>query len=215
MQTCAYNLELGCGSHGPARSTETLTGRFSLMASTGAWKGHEKWCFHRALRTTLSRYCSWLVWRLGRMGLEVSGGGGLPAEDGAWAVGCPWPTLLGPDICAASRPSPMLARCGAGTGADGGPAGHHSFSREPGAGSTERGPLIPLHSSLGSLRGWTERSRTKSGEERKEEKERREKEESVRHLLEISQMPVCFPSIILTITTTTTSLPQLYGKQPQ
>lgn len=54
-----------------------LTGRFSLTASTGCWKGHANWCFHSVLSTTLSRYCSWLVCLLGLLGLDVSGGGGL------------------------------------------------------------------------------------------------------------------------------------------
>ena len=78
----------------------------SLTASTGAWKGHENWCFHSDLSTTLSRYCSWLVWRLGRWGLEVSGAGGLwlgtvgVEESYPW---CPLLLLLVPDICAASR----------------------------------------------------------------------------------------------------------------
>jgi len=54
-----------------------LTGKFSLMASTGCWKGHTNWCFHSVFSTTLSRYCSWLLCRLGLLGLEVSGGGGL------------------------------------------------------------------------------------------------------------------------------------------
>lgn len=109
------------------------------------------------------------------MGLEVSGAGGLmPEGGGTWEAGCPWPPpplLLVPDICAASRPSPMLARCGAGTGAEGGPAGHHSFSREAGADSTERGPLIPLHSSLGSLQGMKGGRGSREGEA-EEEKDR-------------------------------------------
>lgn len=33
-----------------------LTGKLSLMASTGAWKGHAKWCFHNGFNTSLSRY---------------------------------------------------------------------------------------------------------------------------------------------------------------
>ncbi len=119
------------------------------MASTGEWKGQANWCFQRDFSTTFSRYCSWLVWRLGREGLMVSGGLGLKLEE-AWDEGCPWLLLL-PDICTASRPSPILVGWIAGRGTGGGDARHHSFSLEPGAGSTGRAPLIPLHSSLGSL----------------------------------------------------------------
>lgn len=146
------------------RTCWTLTGRFSLTASTGAWKGHENWCFHSVLSTTLERYCSWLVWRFGRDESTISGGGGLNAWEGwDWGWGCPWLLLLLPDIGAASRPSPILVGWSTGTGADaggggggrggGGATGHHSFSREPGAASAGRAPPIPLHSSLGSLLG--------------------------------------------------------------
>ena len=132
-----------------------LTGRLSLTASTGAWKGQAKWCFHRAFTTTLSRYCSWLVWRFGLLRSMYSGAGGLPIE---WA--CPWLLLL-PDICAASRPSPILTGLGMGSGPGvgaGAGAGAgvvvlagHQFSLGPGTDSTDRAPLIPLHSSLDSL----------------------------------------------------------------
>lgn len=137
----------------------TLTGRLSLTASTGAWKGHENWCFHSVLSTTLSRYCSWLVWRFGRDVLMTSGGGGLKEREGwDWGWGWPWLLLLLPDIGAASSPSPILAGWSAGAGAGGGwggggATGHHSFSLEPGAASAGRVPPIPLHSSLGSLLG--------------------------------------------------------------
>jgi len=137
-----------------AFSTLVLTGRLSLIASTGAWKGQANWCFHRDFTTTLSRYCSWLVWRFGLLGLMHSGGRGLPD---CWA--CPW--LLLPDICAVSRPSPILTGRGVGSGPEegaGAGAGAgvvvlagHQFSLGPGTDSTDRGPLIPLHSSLDSL----------------------------------------------------------------
>lgn len=82
--------------------------------------------------------------------------------------GCPpWLLLLLPDedICTvvASRPSPILAEVtgGTGTGAGAGvrvgvgaavAAGHQLFSLDGGVDdSTERAPMIPLHSSLGSL----------------------------------------------------------------
>ena len=49
----------------------------SPTASTGVLKGQEKLCLHRALTTTFSRYCSWLVWRPGFFGLLNFGGGGF------------------------------------------------------------------------------------------------------------------------------------------
>lgn len=33
-----------------------LTGKLSLTVSTGTWKGHANWCFHRVFNTTFSRY---------------------------------------------------------------------------------------------------------------------------------------------------------------
>lgn len=84
-----------------------------------------------------------------------SGGAGLPP---GWA--CPWLLLL-PDICAASRPSPILTGVGVGSGPGAGAGAGagagvvvlagHQFSLGPGTDSTDRAPLIPLHSSLDSL----------------------------------------------------------------
>lgn len=131
-----------------------LTGRLSFNASTGAWKGQANWCFHRVFTTTFSRYCSWLVWRFGLLGLMYSGGGGLHC---CWT--CPWLLLL-PDICAVSRPSPILIRqdlC-SGPGAEAGAGvevvvlAGHQFNLGPGTDSTDRALLIPLHSSLDSLK---------------------------------------------------------------
>ncbi len=143
-RTCSSQTWLDC-----KRTVGSLTGRFSLMASTGEWKGQANWCFQRAFSTTFSRYCSWLVWRLVREELLISVGPELKMP-GAWDEGCPWLLLL-PNICTASRPSPILVGWIAGKGTGGGGAGHRSLSLEPGACSTGRAPLIPLHSSLGSL----------------------------------------------------------------
>lgn len=142
-----------------ALSTETklvLTGRLSLTASTGAWKGQANWCFHRTFTTILSRYWSWLVWRFGLLGLMHSGAEGLSS---CWT--CPWLLLLLPDICAASRPSPILTGLGVGSGPGAGAGAEagagvvvfagHQFSLGPDTDSTDRVPLIPLHSSPDSL----------------------------------------------------------------
>lgn len=48
----------GPGGQQPQALPKLLTGRFSLTASTGCWKGHANWCFHSVLSTTLSRYCN-------------------------------------------------------------------------------------------------------------------------------------------------------------
>lgn len=61
---------------------DQLTGRQSATASTGCWKGHEKWCLHKAFITTFSRYCSWLVTRPGLFVFVTSGGGGFPLVAG-------------------------------------------------------------------------------------------------------------------------------------
>lgn len=163
FQTTLDYIHLACceikGNLKKKSNLNTLTGKLSLTASTGAWKGHENWCFHRVFSTTLSRYCSWFVWRLGRIWLMISGGWGLVACGGCdWSW--PWELVLLPDICVASRPSPMVAGLSTGTGPSsgggkGGATEHLSFSFEPGAASAGRAPLIPLHSSLGSLLGDT------------------------------------------------------------
>lgn len=133
----------------------TLTGRLSFTASTGAWKGQANWCFHRVFNTILRRNWSWFVCRFGLVRLMYSGGGGLAP---CWI--CPWLLLL-PDICAVSSPSPILTGLSMGSGprmgawAEAG-AGllvleGYQFSLGPGTDSTDRAPLIPLHSSLDSL----------------------------------------------------------------
>lgn len=126
--------------HGLAPSTENhrlvswplLTGRFSLTASTGCWKGHANWCFHSVFSTTLSRYCSWLVCRLGLLGLEVSGGGGLtPTALPCWGWACDCVV----DIWVVSSPSPITGKF---------------LSLVPGPLSADM-LLIPLHSSPDTL----------------------------------------------------------------
>lgn len=120
-----------------------LTGRFSLTASTGCWKGHANWCFHNVLSTTLSRYCSWLVWRLGLLGLEVSGGGGLtPTVLPCWGCACACVV----DIWVASSPSPITGRF---------------LSLVPGPLSADM-LLIPLHSSPDTLQKQRHRARVTS-----------------------------------------------------
>ena len=120
-----------------------LTGRFSLTASTGCWKGHANWCFHSVLSTTLSRYCSWLVCLLGLLGLEVSGGGGLVlAVLACW--GWAWACVV--DIWVVSSPSPITGRF---------------LNLVPGPLSADM-LLIPSHSSPGTLKG--KRKATISGE---------------------------------------------------
>lgn len=124
-----------------------LTGRLSLTVSTGCWKGQENWCFHSVLSTTLSRYCSWLVCRLGLTGPDVSGVQGLSkAEVGcagwAWAWPCPCPCVV--DICWLSSPSPMAGKF---------------LSLVPGPVSADMS-LIPSQSSLGSLQQGKARDNT-------------------------------------------------------
>lgn len=105
-----------------------------MTASTGCWKGHANWCFHNVLSTTLSRYCSWLVCRLGLLGLEVSGGGGLVlAAVACW--GWAWACVV--DIWVVSSPSPITGRF---------------LNLVPGPLSADM-LLIPSHSSPGTLQG--------------------------------------------------------------
>ena len=57
-QTDSYR-QVGLGS--AHRVVEGLSGRLSLVASTGWWKGQAKWCLHRDLIKALWRNCNWFV----------------------------------------------------------------------------------------------------------------------------------------------------------
>lgn len=64
VKLCILNSFTSCYSavfvhHSDCTHTEThtrLTGKLSLMASTGAWKGHAKLCFHNVFNTTFCKY---------------------------------------------------------------------------------------------------------------------------------------------------------------
>lgn len=65
-----------------------FTGKLSLYASTGAWKGQAKLCLHRNFIRVLWRNCSWLVMRPWRLGSFTGGCGGM---------GGPWGNVCGRD----------------------------------------------------------------------------------------------------------------------
>lgn len=54
--------------------TLLLTGKLSLLASTGCCKGHAYWCFQTGFNTFFNMYTSWLVNRPGRWGGGITGG---------------------------------------------------------------------------------------------------------------------------------------------